>query len=88
MKNLYFLLFSILLITSCKNNEISTTTENVKISEDDYTDVDINYATGFSIDATETGYYITIKNPWPEADLEYSFKLEKKYINRAPCART
>ncbi|GAK94164.1 vitamin B12 ABC transporter [Nonlabens ulvanivorans] len=77
MKNLYFLLFSILLITSCKNNEISTTTENVKISEDDYTDVDINYATGFSIDATETGYYITIKNPWPEADLEYSFKLEK-----------
>lgn len=77
MKNLYFLLFSILLITSCKNNEISTTTENVKISEVDYTNVDIKYATGFSINATETGYYIMIKNPWPEADLEYSFKLEK-----------
>ncbi|GAK90495.1 vitamin B12 ABC transporter [Nonlabens ulvanivorans] len=77
MKNLYFLLFSILLITSCKNNEISTTTENVKISEVDYIDVDIKYATGFGINATETGYYITIKNPWPEADLEYSFKLEK-----------
>ncbi|EAS18901.1 putative iron(III) ABC transporter periplasmic iron-binding protein [Flavobacteria bacterium BBFL7] len=77
MKNIYFLLFSLLLISSCKNNESSTTKEKVKVSKDDYTNVEVKYATGFVINSTETGYYISINNPWPEADLEYSFKLVK-----------
>ncbi|KEZ93297.1 ABC transporter substrate-binding protein [Nonlabens ulvanivorans] len=85
MKNLYFLLFSIFLITSCKNSDTSTTIEKVKASNLKYPDVEIKYATGFSINSTDTGYYITIKNPWPEADLEYSFKLENgNSTNRIP----
>nr|WP_052408476.1 hypothetical protein [Nonlabens ulvanivorans] len=85
MKNLYFLLFSIFLITSCKNSDTSTAIEKVKASKLKYPDVEIKYATGFSINSTDTGYYITIKNPWPEADLEYSFKLENgNYTNRIP----
>ncbi|MGJ8684318.1 MAG: ABC transporter substrate-binding protein [Nonlabens sp.] len=77
MKHIYLLLFLPLFITSCKQNEAENASKQRISLNQEYHDITVKYAKGFSINTTETGYYITINNPWPDADHEYSFKLQK-----------
>lgn len=64
-------------MTSCKQEQKSPAENMNHHTTGNYVDVDVKYATGFSINTTETGYYITINNPWPDADDTYSFKLQR-----------
>lgn len=40
-----------------------------------YEEIAISYATGFRIQTTQTGYYLTIKDPWPDSQKEYTYKI-------------
>lgn len=77
MKYLYLFLFTILLVISCKQKETQKVAPSKDLRKEVYIDTEVNYATGFSINTTETGYYITINNPWPGAKETYSFKLQR-----------
>lgn len=77
MKNLIFLLGLGLFFTTCKkDNNSDLQKENLNNSS--YKEVSIKYATGFSIQTTQTGHYLTITNPWPDAKETYRYKIVKK----------
>jgi iron complex transport system substrate-binding protein len=67
-----------ILLISCKEKE-----ERIDLSKNgsdkdaSYKKIEIKYARGFQIETTETGYDVTIMNPWPESAVTYPFKLVK-----------
>ena len=76
-KTFLYLLIVCSILPSCKNeNKIIENT--VKKSDGStYQNIEVNYAHGFQIQTTETGYDVTIMNPWPESAVNYPFKLVK-----------
>lgn len=86
-KTLLYLLIGYSLLASCKkeNKIIENTVE--KSDRSTYQDIEVNYAHGFQIQTTETGYELTIMNPWPESVVNYPFKLvkdrESKLVQKA-----
>ena len=78
MKNLLLFIMCCSSLASCKKKqqEENTETSPQKVS---YENVNISYATGFNIQTTATGYYLTIKNPWPEAKETYRYKIVKGF---------
>ncbi len=77
MKNIYLFLCTAVLLVSCKQNKPERTATSTSRATTNYVDVDVKYATGFSIKTTQTGYYLTINNPWPGATESYYYKLQK-----------
>jgi len=70
MRKHLFLLACLLVLSSCKNdipptNEPTNTTTNV------------SYANGFTIENFDTHKVLTISNPWPGADVSYTYLLKK-----------
>lgn len=70
------LCFSILLSCKNENSKVLSSSENDTTSV--YPKIEIKYAQGFQIQSTDTGYYVTIMNPWPESVVTYPFKLIKR----------
>jgi iron complex transport system substrate-binding protein len=67
------LLFVFFTLTSCKKeHEIDQTPAKNNLESRPF---DIKYATGFTIETIESGYQVTIKNPWPGADKDYQYLL-------------
>lgn len=76
-KTLLYLLISCSLLPSCKNENKITENTVEKSDRSVYQDIEVNYAHGFQIQSTDTGYEVTIMNPWPESVVNYSFQLVK-----------
>jgi len=76
MKNLLLFIVCCLTIASCKQEQ-QEQNAIARPEQVNYEDVTVTYATGFSIKTTTTGYYLTIKNPWPDAKETYRYKIVK-----------
>ncbi|WP_026838279.1 ABC transporter substrate-binding protein [Gillisia sp. JM1] len=72
MKKLYFLLFLVLL-SSCKNEES-------KIGKSNPTGktIFVEYAKGFEIEQFDGYKLLTVKDPWPKADKNFTYLLAEK----------
>jgi iron complex transport system substrate-binding protein len=71
-----YLVLLVCILHSCKYTENKT----VQVVEDQtkYDPIKINYARGFQIKTTATGYQVTIKNPWPDSAVNYPITLVKR----------
>lgn len=75
MKKLNLLIsLSILILSSCKNNKDKeakiSPTESIENQE-----ISVNYAKGFDIKKTTTGYDLIVKNPWPGSEAQFIYQL-------------
>jgi len=85
MKNISLLFICLVILSGCKQKETKQPTIADKLTSEIYLETEIKYAKGFSIQTTQTGYYVTINNPWPDAEKQYSFKLQRaKTHDRLP----
>jgi iron complex transport system substrate-binding protein len=76
MKKIFSLLsIGILFLQSCKNEKKADQSIPAQTTNSTYEEVEIKYAQGFQIQNTNTGYDVTIMNPWPESVVTYPFKL-------------
>ncbi|MEN8815376.1 MAG: ABC transporter substrate-binding protein [Nonlabens sp.] len=76
-KTLTLLLLCITILQSCKKEAKTDQKLPSRTTNATYEEIEIKYAEGFQIQNTDTGYYLTIMNPWPESVVTYPFKLIK-----------
>ena len=76
-KTLTLLLLYITILQSCKKEAKTDQKLPSRTTNATYEEIEIKYAEGFQIQNTDTGYYLTIMNPWPESVVTYPFKLIK-----------
>lgn len=71
MKQFLYIGFIAILLGSCKQNRDQTLVETPETKSD----ISFDYATGLTVQNTETGIYVTVKKPWPDATKDYTYKL-------------
>lgn len=71
MKQFLYIGFIAILLGSCKQNRHQTSVETPETKSD----ISFDYATGLTVQNTETGIYVTVKKPWPDATKDYTYKL-------------
>ncbi len=70
-----YLILLVFILHSCK--DVENKTNPVAEDQTGYAPIEVNYAHGFQIKTTATGYQVTIKNPWPDSAVNYPFTLVK-----------
>ncbi|WP_339702016.1 ABC transporter substrate-binding protein [uncultured Marixanthomonas sp.] len=76
MQKIVLLTSVLFLLISCKENKQSTDTETDKASiNETKKQVEINHAKGFSINVYDGYKVITLKEPWPDTDTEFTYAL-------------
>ncbi len=71
MKQFLYIGFIAILLGSCKQNRDQTLVETPETKSV----ISFDYATGLTVQNTETGIYVTVKKPWPDATKDYTYKL-------------
>ncbi len=76
MQKIVLLTSVLFLLFSCKENKQSTDKETDKASiNETEKQVEINHAKGFSINVYDGYKVITLKEPWPDTDIEFKYAL-------------
>ncbi len=76
MQKIVLLTSVLFLLFSCKENKKSTQIESETTSKNkSEKQVAINYANGFTIDKHDGYKVITLKEPWPDTDTEFTYAL-------------
>ncbi len=76
MQKIVLLTSVLFLLFSCKENKQSTDKETDKASiNENEKQVEVNYAKGFTINVYDGYKVITLKEPWPDTDIEFKYAL-------------
>ncbi|WP_298955666.1 ABC transporter substrate-binding protein [uncultured Nonlabens sp.] len=74
-KIVFYIIATCTILQSCKNVEHHRENTSKRSNLSALEHIEVKYAQGFHIQSTDTGYYVTIVNPWPDSEVNYLFKL-------------